>query len=1390
MFFTQTPKHSEKKHVVPKSRFTQIIRETPDSQKSPSLSQNKSKEGRLNHFGFLSKNYRRSSLANSKTSNIDFQFDKVQIFTKNHNKSVQNEPVLNEIRIKRNEFLLKNKKLQLSYTSLSKEILINVNETPKSSFKSNEKFTQMENIAYNSTSAKVDMFDEHYYSKPVLSKDNSDNNNEIKQNKELDSSSGSKREFMRINKTALHHKKVNFSGLVDEKMIYDESPLYNQSKHYEILKDNILKANYRRNCMHRSSTIHKTSFECEDAQDLKKNLKLIQSYSFLNQGSDFKRKNIQNQYRPQDIYKFSKFDINSPYSNSIRKSSSIDKTPLIKSLFLNPKQNDSISSSLVKNKMLTDPSNKIVKKTKLDRTINHSCTADRSSRREFVISLCENRSRQVGFCAFSSFSARIIIGTIIDNMLYENTLLMLNRIFPIEVFLPENHKESVLFSKINSIFAESKVSLLSTKFYNETTGFSIYKATRNFKIDFELDKNYLAFGALSSLHYVFNENCFESQNENIFRNPHRTFDRSSFAGFEHGTNKLNLNLDSRSNLELQRMKSLEVANLNSLAKNSENQIIYETLSDSEKSENQSNGHPREKPILVNAKSNDYLNPYRQTVNSKKIKFTDTNFNMLSRTGNSFKSSSNRENFNNCIETDEFMELDFKLLSIEIYEPDKYLFIDHHSIKDLELLQNLENGSSAYSLFSIFKCRTSAGIRYLRASLCQPLKEFSEIEKRLEIIQLLKNSPNLYTILHRRLNKLNKSDNLALRFLKRPNLFSDAALLKFYNTLTDLYFFLREYNELHRDLSSEIDRLRSTSKGNDSLLSIFLKESAHSESLLILQTLENHLDFSLTKNQNNRKDNFLFLLKNSSDIFIELSKHSYSRLYENMLELFETYKDKVSSSGVGELLLTHTLIRGYHLKIKLSNNKSFKGNEQGKLEKNIQRFAQLNNHSYFQFPNKRVKSVDNESCFESNIKENSETNFQYKKEDSTNADQPSRFRSKLNKQEYSKIQKDDLSQFEAKISSILNEGVIFCQWKNKTLKFTTPSFSSINSRIDKCSKEILYQTVETISAVFNSIQNKLFFIIDLNHWIAYTDLLISFTEISLTQPFTCRPQFLNTRFKCLKIEKSINPIFFISKTVGSLSIKSPLQMVMQDFFIYCIRNIKMLIAPNDSGKTLYLKHISFLVILAQNGCFLPCHRASMTIFDRLTVKLNIHTSTENSISNFKQELLFIDRAIDIMKDGSKVNLILIDEFAKSTNPQEIVAYTETFVNIGIVQPNNFVIMTSVHTSLNELSNRYPSIQFLTFSKFSSRVMGGITEINNIGPQFQFFKKNHLFWKTFGQMFNQFKRQSEDCMKVSNYFSQLDTSVELFFQYLFNNSITKEALLRSVNGLLKEDPGSDI
>jgi DNA mismatch repair protein MutS2 len=117
-------------------------------------------------------------------------------------------------------------------------------------------------------------------------------------------------------------------------------------------------------------------------------------------------------------------------------------------------------------------------------------------------------------------------------------------------------------------------------------------------------------------------------------------------------------------------------------------------------------------------------------------------------------------------------------------------------------------------------------------------------------------------------------------------------------------------------------------------------------------------------------------------------------------------------------------------------------------------------------------------------------------------------------------------------------------------------------------------------------------------------------------------------------------------------------------------------PNTGGKTVVLKTVGLLALMAQSGIPVPADHAELPVFDAVLADIGDYQSIEQNLSTFSAHVTNIDF---ISRTATAQSLVLLDELGSATDPEEgaalAVAIAEHFRQIGCC-----TIISTHHTSL--------------------------------------------------------------------------------------------------------------
>ena len=127
-------------------------------------------------------------------------------------------------------------------------------------------------------------------------------------------------------------------------------------------------------------------------------------------------------------------------------------------------------------------------------------------------------------------------------------------------------------------------------------------------------------------------------------------------------------------------------------------------------------------------------------------------------------------------------------------------------------------------------------------------------------------------------------------------------------------------------------------------------------------------------------------------------------------------------------------------------------------------------------------------------------------------------------------------------------------------------------------------------------------------------------------------------------------------------------------------------PNTGGKTVTLKTIGLLALMAQSGLPIPADRAELPVFDAVLADIGDYQSIEQNLSTFSAHVTNIDF---ISRTATPQSLVLLDELGSATDPEEgaalAVAIAEHFHRIECIS-----VISTHHTSLKVYAANTPGV----------------------------------------------------------------------------------------------------
>ncbi|MCY4159822.1 MAG: DNA mismatch repair protein MutS [Bacteroidetes bacterium] len=153
-------------------------------------------------------------------------------------------------------------------------------------------------------------------------------------------------------------------------------------------------------------------------------------------------------------------------------------------------------------------------------------------------------------------------------------------------------------------------------------------------------------------------------------------------------------------------------------------------------------------------------------------------------------------------------------------------------------------------------------------------------------------------------------------------------------------------------------------------------------------------------------------------------------------------------------------------------------------------------------------------------------------------------------------------------------------------------------------------------------------------IAVLDCLTAFSDVAVRERYV-RPEINDSRL--LKIVDGRHPI--VEQSLSDSFVPNSIDMDPNKNQIYIITG------PNMAGKSVVLRQVGLIVLMAQAGCFVPAKEAAIGIVDRIFTRVGASDNLAAGESTFLVEM---NETANILNNATQSSLILLDEVGRGTS----------------------------------------------------------------------------------------------------------------------------------------------
>lgn len=202
------------------------------------------------------------------------------------------------------------------------------------------------------------------------------------------------------------------------------------------------------------------------------------------------------------------------------------------------------------------------------------------------------------------------------------------------------------------------------------------------------------------------------------------------------------------------------------------------------------------------------------------------------------------------------------------------------------------------------------------------------------------------------------------------------------------------------------------------------------------------------------------------------------------------------------------------------------------------------------------------------------------------------------------------------------------------RYITSELKEYEERVLGAKEKIAVLENELLHSLRANLSTKSQELQDLGTAIAVLDCLVAFAEVAVRERYV-RPKLNNSR--CLRILDGRHPI--VEQSIPETFVPNSVNIDPDK------NQILIITGPNMAGKSVVLRQVGLIVLMAQTGCFVPAKKAQIGVVDRIFTRVGASDNLAAGESTFLVEM---NETANILNNATRNSLILLDEVGRGTS----------------------------------------------------------------------------------------------------------------------------------------------